>query len=73
MKVIYVIVPTIQNTRTESPLQIPNWLMLFMNVIVVYLKNTETRNKNVWQEVEFLHLTAEGKYNKWHNVTIFPG
>jgi len=47
MKVIYVIVPTIQNTRTESPLQIPNWLMLFMNVIVVYLKNTETRNKNV--------------------------
>jgi len=47
MKVLYVIVSNLQK-HMKSPLQIPNWLMLFMKVIVVYLKNnTETRNKSV--------------------------
>jgi hypothetical protein len=43
--------------------------MLFMKVIVVYLKNnTENRNKNAWQEGEFLNLTTGGTYNKLHKT-----
>jgi hypothetical protein len=68
MKLLNVIVPTLQK-HMESQLQIPNWLMLFMKVIVVHLKdNTETRNKTVWKEVEILKLTAGATYNNWHNA-----